>query len=941
MMLLQRMALCLLVVATTLAPTGPTWADTPDEQFELATGIFQRQSWELAADKLREFLQANPRHPKAKFAAYQLGAALYRAHDKNGDIDFAAAAAAYQNALNNYPDPKLAPPANFELGDAYFNLKQYEKAIAAHSEFLKSAPPADKSAQARYWIGESYYALGKSEPARAAYAQVVADYPKSDVAPFAQYSLGLIAADTGRHADAAAAFAAVIERFPNSEVVGESRLRLADALLAQNRFDAARDRYQALVADPGAAQWKSEAMVGLADAQFGLKDWPAAAASYSNAQAALKPDDSRQKTLRQRQGDAWFNAKDYDKAIAAYTPLADSADAKAAPAALYWLASSLRARQRYADAATRYNQLLTRYPKDPLASKAALHLGDAYADAHDTAHAVAAYKTVIAQYADSDAAREATKALVDLAGAVAGSGAANDPGRTELEHALESLPAGPESSDAQLRLAQAAFAREDWSKAIDLAQASLKGKPAPAVAENALYLIGSAKLRAHDAGAAAAFRQQVAAYPAGKFAVEGNLGLSWALLDAKNWSGAEAAARAGLAAGAKGELLARTQLALGEALLRAGKPADASSVFSQVTADGAMKENALQGGAVAAEGAKQWNDAATRWGQLAALTKDMPLRALAFRRQGTALVQAKNPQAAQAAFDSALAADPKGETGARALYESAWVAHDLKSDEAARWAKLGTDFPTSTYAAEALFQQGEAQYAAKAYAPAAAAYRTLTERFPTHKLAPAAWYQQGSALYQAGSYAEAQAAFDKAAATRSEYAVEASYWAADSARRAGQLPAARSRYETFIQAAVAADATTDDGKRIQALLPQARLGLGQALAAAGETGRAAELYRAGLNGARGTTAAELNYRLGETLMQEKNWKEAAAQFLKVVISFAGSEWAPRAQWQAAQALEQSGDTTAAIKEYKDMAAAQPATEVTAKAQERLKALGQS
>jgi TolA-binding protein len=148
------------------------------------------------------------------------------------------------------------------------------------------------------------------------------------------------------------------------------------------------------------------------------------------------------------------------------------------------------------------------------------------------------------------------------------------------------------------------------------------------------------------------------------------------------------------------------------------------------------------------------------------------------------------------------------------------------------------------------------------------------------------------------------------------------------------MNAARTRYETFIAAA----STPSAAKEIKELLPSARLGLGQALAAANDWTRAATVYRAGLAGASGAVAAELNYRLGEALSQSGSNKDAATQWLKVVINHPQSEWASRAQWQAAQLLEKTGDRDAAIANYRALSQRQPASEWTTQAQERLKTL---
>jgi hypothetical protein len=54
-------------------------ADTPDEQYQFANGLYSQKLWSLAAEKLRAFVTEFPNHPRARNAAYQLGGALYRA----------------------------------------------------------------------------------------------------------------------------------------------------------------------------------------------------------------------------------------------------------------------------------------------------------------------------------------------------------------------------------------------------------------------------------------------------------------------------------------------------------------------------------------------------------------------------------------------------------------------------------------------------------------------------------------------------------------------------------------------------------------------------------------------------------------------------------------------------------------------------------------------
>lgn len=911
----------LAVVSILLSASLTARAQTPDAQYELATGLYSQRLYSASSEKLRAFIQANPTHPKAAFAAYQLGAALYRLPNEKGVPDYAAVAAAYEKALlKPAPTPQIAAAARFELGDADFNLKRYDAAIKVLGEYLGSTPAPDKAnaAWAQYWIAQSYDALKKPVEARAAYAKVVASYGENaDVAPYAQNTLGILAAEAGDNKTAVAAFSSLLKKFPQSDIAPEARLRLGDAYLAAKNFADAQATYKAVIADPKAAEFKSDAALGLADAYFADKNFTEAATAYAGVLPLLKEGGKARVAAQLQLAGSYFNAKKYEEAVKAYAPLLQSADADTAAQANYFSAGSLQSLNRPAEAAPLFRKVVESFPKHSLAAKAALRLGDAYADAKDNERAIAAYNAVVLKFPTSPSAKEAKAALADLQGAAEG---------------------------AQLSQIQVAYDAKNWDKTSALAAALLAKKPNAQTAENALYLWADAKRQNGDAeGAAKVFNQLVTTYPKGEFAGDARLGLAWTLLDTKNWSGAEAGARAGLTAIAKdakaGELRDRLNLALGEALIGGKKPADAALVFARVesSTNKEFSSQAIYGAALALEQSKQWLPAAAKWGKYADASSDAATKSKAYLRQGLDFSDAKKPGEALIAFDKAIAADPKSEVASQALYESAWQARDLKksADEKARWARLASEFPAGKFAGEAHFQQGEVLYEAKSYEEAAASYRLVSDQ---SELAPNAWYRLGSALYETKNWSEAAAAFDKAAGAKKDFSVEASFWAGESWRLAGKTVESKTRYEAFLKSIAALPTAAASTKALQLYTPRARLGLGLSLAAAKNWTQAATMYQAALPNARGATAAELNFRLGEALMQQSKWKEAASSFLTVSTLFPASEWAGEAQWNAGQTLEKSGDKAGAIEIYKSLAARVPESDSTRKAQAQLKAL---
>lgn len=931
----SRITIAALFLAVSTAAL-PAFSDTPDDQYKYASELYGQKLYSLAAQNLKKFVDANPTHPQAKIAAYQYAAAIYRTDKNNQGPDYAAAAAAYESALQKYTDApaNIMSAARFELGEAYFFLDKPEKSVAPLVEFLKNPgagqDATDKAAWANYYIGKGRQAQKDFKGAKAVFERIRDNYAESDPpAADAVMELGVMAMDDNKPAEAVTAFQTVITKYKQSDSVSEAKVRLADALAAGGKTEEARAAYKTALADPKSGDYKADLLIGQAGVDFTAKNWADAAQGYNQALSALKTDDKRRSTIQLRLGNSQYNAKNYDAAVAAYAPLTASKDAVLGANALYFTAASQFAQNKFAEAAANYGKVLDNFPNSDLAPKAALRMGDSWAQAKNPVKAAEAYKIVLTKYEKSEQATDAKNGIAFLAGT---SGAA-------IENVIKDLPAST-IGGAKLQLAQAAFDKEDWTKAAQLAQGVADAKPDAETQETALNLVARAKLNSKDASAADAFRKQIMAFPKGKLAGEAKLGLAWALEDQEKWADAENAAREATTL-LTGDLKDNAQLTLARTQYYGGKSKEAAASFALVenAKDKAIAAQAAQGGAFALEKQEQWQSAADRWAKYAALSTEPKAKSEALFHQGYALSKAKN-NGALAAFEAAIAADPKGDFAAEALYESAWLLHDQKSaDEAARWSRLATDFPNSKRAADALYQQGELALAAQKWDDAADFYRRAAEKGGDN--APRANYQLGTALYNAQKWADAATAFDKAGESKvkTAFAPEAPYWAADSYRRAGKLPEAAARYEIFVNNVENNNNPTPI--ELKNYLPAARLGWGQSV---NDPAKAATIFQAAIAKADAkadnATKAELQFRLGEALFNQKKYSEAA-----LPLAIAASDdnknaiWSPQAQWLAAQALENSGAKGDAVVLYRKLAERQPATEWTTKAQQKVKELG--
>lgn len=120
-----------------LAPSG-----SPRDEFDLAYGAIQRRDYQLAVDGFRVFLanHAGSREPEAQ---------------------------------------RLLPEANYWMGEAYFQLKQYRDAAETFLTISTDFPNAVKAPDSLLRLGQSLASLGEKETACAALGHVSAKYPRA------------------------------------------------------------------------------------------------------------------------------------------------------------------------------------------------------------------------------------------------------------------------------------------------------------------------------------------------------------------------------------------------------------------------------------------------------------------------------------------------------------------------------------------------------------------------------------------------------------------------------------------------------------------------------------------------------------------------------------------------------------------------------------------
>jgi TolA-binding protein len=701
-----------LLILLSLASAVPARAATPDEQIAAASALFDARKYPDAAQKLEAFLAANGKHAKAGPAALALGRCYTELKQ------WAKAIPAYEKALASGNDDVVSP-AQLGLGEAAIYGRQFEKAAAALTAATKSPLKPEQASVAWYWLGQANFQIQRFAASEEAYGRVTRDFPRADFVDDAHYGAGLAALRQGKTEAARTRLRTVVTRFPSSADRPLAMVLLAQIDADARRYREARAGYEAVLNDPAAKAAGNEVLQpaeeGLIHVLLELQDYAAALPRLESALARLPAADPQRFRAALSLGHCRFRQRQYDPAFGAYREAAKSTEAAVAAEGHYWAGNTLLAMERPGEAAAQFAQVVTRFPKHELASKAQLKAANAYTAAKQLKQASDAFKLVVDRYPQSPEAAEARKALGELVDAT------DDP--AQLAAALKNAPTA-ERARGTVRLARLHLQKKQYPEAQKALADALAARPAAEVAAEAQYLLGVI----HDtqdkaAPAAAALSEAVRLDPDAEWAADAQVRLAWRCLELKQAGNAEKAARAALALKLPADGQTQARLALIQAEVDQQK----------------------------------WTDALDGCEELLGANPSPETTATLLYTQ--AWIGEKQGKAEQSMpLWERLAADfPKSRYAAEALLRVADAQFKAEKYDEARqkYGELLSGFPKSPLAAEARFKQGSALYNLNRFAEAAVAFDGIAASPASGEYVPEALYWAGVALDKAGKKPDA------------------------------------------------------------------------------------------------------------------------------------------------------------------------------------------
>jgi tol-pal system protein YbgF len=97
----------------------------------------------------------------------------------------------FEELVQTFPSDPLVPAAQFRIGEAYYTVRDFERAALGYRKSVELAPRGKDAPQALLRLGLAYRAQKREADARQAWAQLVRDFPDSDATEEARRALRL------------------------------------------------------------------------------------------------------------------------------------------------------------------------------------------------------------------------------------------------------------------------------------------------------------------------------------------------------------------------------------------------------------------------------------------------------------------------------------------------------------------------------------------------------------------------------------------------------------------------------------------------------------------------------------------------------------------------------------------------------------------------------
>lgn len=327
----------------------------------------------------------------------------------------------YDDAINSYAAVfRTAPTAKtdyytksrYGIGYAYFNTKQYDKALTHFKAYLDAIQPSNPNYNdATVRLADTYYVNKNYLEALNLYERVIAS--SSPDRDYAQFQKGVVLSILGRNDIAKSTLEGLVSKFPTSRYVDDALYQRALIDYESGNYQAAVSGFTNLISKqpdsklvPNALQKRGTAYSNLKQYDLAIADQKRVLDEFPGSKVASGALYSLQEVLGTEN-----RSNEFDQYLDKYK--AANPESSALESIEYEAARTLYFNQKYDQAATKLEAYIKAYPKSKFLPDARYFLADSYLRQNKTQLGVQHMKDVIAEN-KSEYVNRAIQRVADL-----------------------------------------------------------------------------------------------------------------------------------------------------------------------------------------------------------------------------------------------------------------------------------------------------------------------------------------------------------------------------------------------------------------------------------------------------------------------------------------------------------------------------------------------
>ncbi|MBN1918189.1 MAG: tetratricopeptide repeat protein [Verrucomicrobia bacterium] len=313
-----------------LAKLGNDFA--PEALFRVGEIEFKREQYDKAASAYRAVAEQNGKTSYGGAAAYGLVQSLLRTRKYEDAI------AAHGKLKDLVPEP-VRPQTDYLVGNAHYELGQYDTAFKFYETAAKAAPGSELAARAEVKMAWCRYFLKDYKGLVTAATAFLNEHPQAADADTVHYLAGEALLQLGRPQDALMHYQTIVVDFPRSGVLVETEFKIGWCLFAKKDYEEARKTFLAFADNHGADARAPEAVARAAECAVADRRMTEAAADYERLLESY-PDSPLAEGALYQLGLAQVSLDEQDKAVETFLRFTEKYPKSAyASDAYYWIGS--------------------------------------------------------------------------------------------------------------------------------------------------------------------------------------------------------------------------------------------------------------------------------------------------------------------------------------------------------------------------------------------------------------------------------------------------------------------------------------------------------------------------------------------------------------------------------------------------------------------------